>query len=317
VSINDERINKELQKAIKKIGTLPIEEAFWILIPVNPHEDANWIKAIGGKDEIFSRIRQHCTVYYEPTEEDKDKLIIAMQKASCILHVHNHPFHNHPDSSRKKEPLVPSPNDLGFAAHWKSVRSEFSKKMKFFIVRGNNIVEYSSLQHDNDGLDLSYIENQDEFLLNKAVQGIILTNAMKYGNLSKVKKLLKEGSDVNGKDEYGSPALHIALLYKHKGIVKQLIKKGADVNAKNFFGATALQVASHLGQTDMVKLLIKKGADVNAKDYHGNTALIVATEARNRKIVKVLLKNGADVHEKDNNAEMGSILYRLSENTKR
>ena len=46
--------------------------------------------------------------------------------------------------------------------------------------------------------------------------------------------------DVNGKDSYGSTALHEASYYGHDEIVRLLIKVGCHVRARNANGATAL-----------------------------------------------------------------------------
>ena len=54
--------------------------------------------------------------------------------------------------------------------------------------------------------------------------------------------------------------------------VEKVIKEGADVNAKNDNGNTALHIAAFKGNTDTVEALLAKGADVNAKNNNGYTA---------------------------------------------
>jgi ankyrin repeat protein len=46
--------------------------------------------------------------------------------------------------------------------------------------------------------------------------------------------------DVNGKDSYGSTAIHEASSFGHDDIVRLLIKAGAHVLARDTDGATAL-----------------------------------------------------------------------------
>ena len=71
--------------------------------------------------------------------------------------------------------------------------------------------------------------------------------------------------------------------------VKTLIKNGADVNAKNEGGWTALMMASENGHNEVVKILIENKADVNIQDSDGWTALMMASEYINNDVVKTLL----------------------------
>ena len=136
-----QRITEELRRARDQIGFLEVEEAFWILIPNDPAEKALWIEAVGGKDEILSQFRMSFQVRYEPKKEEKYDLITAMRKALCILHIHNHP-----ELSGYISLCEPSADDLGFALQWKDVRPELASKMKFFVVKADNVVEYSQPQ---------------------------------------------------------------------------------------------------------------------------------------------------------------------------
>jgi ankyrin repeat protein len=96
-----------------------------------------------------------------------------------------------------------------------------------------------------------------------------LLDASKKGDVEKVKKLLKEGADVNAKDRFGFTPLHYTALNGHFEVVKLLIERGADVNAKTNGGWTPLRFAAIYGHFEVVKLLIERGADVNAKDKDG------------------------------------------------
>lgn len=109
----------------------------------------------------------------------------------------------------------------------------------------------------------------------KAEQTVIkeespLINAVRTGNVKKVKKLIKAGADVNGKSNGFIPLID-AVVYNKADTVKLLIKAGADVNVKSL-GRTALMFASIDGHTNAVKLLIEVGADVNIKNKEGKTA---------------------------------------------
>ena len=156
-----------------------------------------------------------------------------------------------------------------------------------------------------------------------------LIEKTKKGHLEEVKSLIKQGADVNVKDNDGNTALisssyngHLeieqgadveakdktgktALIESSSNgcldIVKCLLDNGADVEAKDKTGKTALIWSSNNGHLDIVKYLIEQGADVNVKNNDGNTALIWSSFERHLDIVKYLIKQGADINVKDNN----------------
>jgi len=136
--IDQQKITEELQKICNQIGFLEVEEAFWILIPNDPGEETLWIEAVGGKEDGLNRVRLPSQVMYDPTKEEKHDLITAMRGALWVLHVHNHP-----ELAGYINSCEPSRNDLIFALEWKSVRPEIKGKMKFFVVKGKSVVEYS------------------------------------------------------------------------------------------------------------------------------------------------------------------------------
>ncbi|MCD4785694.1 MAG: ankyrin repeat domain-containing protein [Candidatus Eremiobacteraeota bacterium] len=160
--------------------------------------------------------------------------------------------------------------------------------------------------------------------------------AVKYGNMAKVKEHINQGADVNAKDDYGVPPLHIAagscysdafrivslLVFKgadvnakdNKGwtslhnaaiegkifTTRFLIGNGANVNAKDNYGQTPLHKAAFYGKTDTAKLLISKGANMNTKNNNDETPLYCAAIEGNTDITKLLISKGANVNEKDN-----------------
>jgi hypothetical protein len=110
--------------------------------------------------------------------------------------------------------------------------------------------------------------------------------------------LMKNGADVNSKDESGKTLLMLAAEDGSSGIVQQFLDKGADVDARSKDGYTALMAAAYGGNEEVMTMLLDKGADVNAKDENGWTALMSAARTGRRKAAKILLDRGADVNAK-------------------
>jgi ankyrin repeat protein len=59
----------------------------------------------------------------------------------------------------------------------------------------------------------------------------LLIEAIKQGDLEEVKRLVKEGADVNAKDCFKYTTLILACCYKYFEIAHFLIDNGADINA--------------------------------------------------------------------------------------
>jgi ankyrin repeat protein len=117
--------------------------------------------------------------------------------------------------------------------------------------------------------------------------------AVLAGDHGGVERLLRQGADVNARDEHGTSALMLATVVADLRLVQTLIDHGADVNAKNQAGATALMWA--VGDGDKVKALLARGADVNSRADSGRTPLLIAVgDPDGAEIVKLLSNKGAD-----------------------
>ena len=153
-------------------------------------------------------------------------------------------------------------------------------------------------------------------------------------NPEMVAQLIKNGQDVNARDEDGRTALHFAVLQNHYQTAKLLLDKGAHVNVKEHsseggfcgWGWYPLHLALRNENMDMVKLLISRGANVNAlrtdkwipmctAAYHGQPDVIEYLISKGAKVnywfseplciaadqgkfdaVKVMLRHGANVN---------------------
>ena len=108
----------------------------------------------------------------------------------------------------------------------------------------------------------------------------------KLGNPRSVEEAIKNGTNVNAKDNDGWTALMRAAWEDHAEVVEVLLKHGADVNAKNNKGMTALMWAAQRGYADVAEVLLKHGANVSTKDNNGNTAMKLANNVEVRKLLR-------------------------------
>ncbi|XP_046654297.1 serine/threonine-protein kinase/endoribonuclease IRE1-like isoform X3 [Daphnia pulicaria] len=130
----------------------------------------------------------------------------------------------------------------------------------------------------------------------------------------KLKTLIRQGVDVNKKDNNGNNALHLLCRFNNSSerlidAIKLLIQLGINVNEKNNNGNNALHFLclnnSSERLIDAIKLLIQLGINVNEKTNYGNNALhfLCLNNSSERLIdaIKLLIQLGINVNEKTNN----------------
>lgn len=121
-----------------------------------------------------------------------------------------------------------------------------------------------------------------------------LFDAASAGYIAVVRRLLERGADVNGKNEAGETALHLAAQNDRCNVIELLLERGADVNAKNKLDETALHSATRYDKLSSVQLLLHNGADINARNSFGQTAIHQAAKSGYNKVIELLLNQGAD-----------------------
>ena len=116
-------------------------------------------------------------------------------------------------------------------------------------------------------------------------------NAIRMGNVEKVKNLIEEGKfDVNKSDMNGRTPLFLAVRMDNLEVVQLLIDAGANVSARDADGATPLHYVRNT--VEIAKLLIKNGAEVEAKDIYDRYPIYGVVS---KKVAEVLFKHGATV----------------------
>ena len=116
------------------------------------------------------------------------------------------------------------------------------------------------------------------------------------GDLFTVRRLIKEGHNVNTRDEDGNTPLIQAAWRGHDQVVEELIREGAHVNIKDNGRRNALYWASLLDHSSIVQTLCAAGADTNVQDHYGWTPLICAAWRGRDEIVCELIRAGASVN---------------------
>ena len=119
-----------------------------------------------------------------------------------------------------------------------------------------------------------------------------------------VEILLKNGTDVNTKNEADFTPLHYAVRANAPAIVEILIKNSANVNAKNVYGGTPLHEAARNNADTIAEFLVIHDADVDAKNDFGKTPLYNAVLNNALETVKILLNYDADVNVKDDSGDI-------------
>ena len=70
-----------------------------------------------------------------------------------------------------------------------------------------------------------------------------LIEAVKEGDIGKVRVLIAKGAFINATDDKGGTPLHWAAYYGRKDIAKLLLMQGADMYQKDKYGLTPIDVA--------------------------------------------------------------------------
>ena len=139
----------------------------------------------------------------------------------------------------------------------------------------------------------------------------LFLQSCKSGNLAEVSKACQKGIDVNMRDEFGTPALHLACVGQHLHVIESLVSAGANLESTDSQKRTPLLTACSLFPKEfrekahsVVSLLLKHGAKVDAVDKLKTTSLMFAVEVGDHQSAGQLIAAGANVERKDKAGNM-------------
>lgn len=141
-------------------------------------------------------------------------------------------------------------------------------------------------------------ENEDD----EPASSSPLFSAIESGDLKEIKRIIKQGADIDEINDQGMSALMAAIISGDDSVMNAFIKADADVTYSMSDGKSALFIAIASGNAAAVKSLIKAGAQLdeayevehNGVDVGGCSPLYLAALLGNIEICRLLLKEGAD-----------------------
>jgi ankyrin repeat protein len=136
-----------------------------------------------------------------------------------------------------------------------------------------------------------------------------LIDAVRDGDVKRVRVLLGQRVDPNTPDVDGGTALHWAAHRDDLVTVELLLGAGARANVANRYGATPLIVAATNGNAPMLEMLLVAGADPNGGLPEGETPLMRTARAGRADAVTLLLAHGADVDATETWREQTALMW--------
>ena len=143
-----------------------------------------------------------------------------------------------------------------------------------------------------------------------------VADAAARGDVEAVRRLLRDGADVNAPQGDGMTALHWAAERDDAELADVLLYAGARVDAGTRIGHyTPLHLAARGARATVVELLLDAGSDPNASTTNsGATPLHLAAALGDPKVVGVLAKAGADVNGRESAWGQTPLIFAAANN---
>jgi len=138
-----------------------------------------------------------------------------------------------------------------------------------------------------------------------------VADAAMRGDVDAVRRLLRDGADVNAAQADGMSALHWAADRGDAELARILLYAGANIEVVTRIGEYApLHIASRNGHLQVVSELLDAGAKVDARtDPGGTTPLHLAATAGDPEVVNRLLASGADANAREAEWEQTPLIF--------
>jgi hypothetical protein len=130
-----------------------------------------------------------------------------------------------------------------------------------------------------------------------------LNDAIRKGDMEKVRSILAAGVEINGADPLGQVPLLVACEANSAESVKLLLEKGAEAAVAAKDGSTPLHICAASGNVEILKLLAQKNPNINARTRKGLTPLHIAAGKGHLPMVKALVERRADLMAEDDGEE--------------
>ncbi len=126
-----------------------------------------------------------------------------------------------------------------------------------------------------------------------------------------VETLLAAGARADAANDLGITPLHLAAANGHAGVVSRLLAHGAPPDPPSEAGVTPLMIAARVGSAEVVRALLSRDAAPNTREpARGQTALMWAAANRHPDVVRALVAAGADVHARTETRPLIAMLDR-------
>lgn len=128
------------------------------------------------------------------------------------------------------------------------------------------------------------MNNQNQELTHGMMWGKSLMTAITLNSAEAIEKFIKQGADVNYKNQYGETPLMKAVNSNDPQLVKIFLEAGANVDSQNFEGQTALMKAVSIYEKEdhfeerkeILQLLLDKKPNLEIQEMYKSTALVKA-----------------------------------------
>jgi len=143
---------------------------------------------------------------------------------------------------------------------------------------------------------------------------VTLVQAVRNGDATTARALLKQKADSNSAEPDGTTALHWAVQGGNVEMVDLLLRSGAKVATANRYGITPLSLACTTGNAVIVERLLAAGADPNGALADGETALMTAARTGSAETIKALVARGANVKARERRKGQTALMWAAAEN---